>query len=637
MSDAPLIGVEDMETPYWALGYEEVAQARLREVAAAVPHTVARVVRWSWRSAPRLTLLAGALQLVSGAAQAFGLLATADVFTRLLADGPTPDRVVAALPALAVVVGAYAARGLLDAAEGAVSAELGPRVERAAADDLYAALVRVDLVAFDEPDFTQLVDRVTDGATVRVRSAVRQTSDLLSLVVSVASAMITAGVLHPLLAPAVLLAAAPQAWAQIRSAQLGFDSWLRTSSQTRRLRVAGNLIADREGAAEVRAFTTQDVLLGEFRRIAGDLQRESVRVAHRQNRATTIGRALSGLGTAGAYAVLGALLVAGALPLALGGTAVLAMRAASGAIVSGMYMVSQLYESGFHIDLLRGLVADCVRRRRPAGAGALLGDPAEITVEDAVFTYPGADDPALDGVTLTLRRGEVVALVGENGSGKTTLGKLLTGLYLPTGGRVRWDGVDTRDVDGSALAERVAVVLQDPLHWPTTAENNVRIGRLDRPDPDDSAFHAAVARSGADAVLAGLPGGRTTILSKQFQSGRDLSGGQWQRLSVARGLYRDAPLMIADEPTAALDARAEHAVFAAMQGLRRGDRITVLVTHRLANVRHADRIVVLEQGRITESGTHAELMARGGVYEELFSLQARAYGVGAVGSDTVPA
>jgi len=168
-------------------------------------------------------------------------------------------------------------------------------------------------------------------------------------------------------------------------------------------------------------------------------------------------------------------------------------------------------------------------------------------------------------------------------------------------------------------------VLQDPLHWPMTAGNNVRIGRLDRPDPADAALTDAAARSGADAVLATLPDGPATMLSRQFQKGRDLSGGQWQRLSVARGLYRDAPLVIADEPTAAMDARAEHAVFTALRGLGGGERITVLVTHRLANVRHADQIVVMEDGRVTELGTHAELMARGGTYHELFSLQARAY------------
>ncbi len=215
---APLIGVDDLETPYWAVGQQKVAEAGLREVGAATPRTVARLVAWSYRAAPRLTVLGGVLQLATGGVQAFGLLATADVFTRLLADGPTPDRVVAALPALAVVVGAFAARGLLDAAAGSIRARLGPKVERLVQDELYAALVQVDLVAFDEPDFTQLLERVVNGARTRFRSGVRKAGDLTAGLISAASAVITAGVLHPLLAPAVLLAAAPQAWASIRSA-----------------------------------------------------------------------------------------------------------------------------------------------------------------------------------------------------------------------------------------------------------------------------------------------------------------------------------------------------------------------------------------------------------------------------------
>lgn len=626
----PLIGADDLTTPYWAEGFAEVAKARLRDVARATPRTAGHLARWAWAASPRLTLLAVVVQLLAGCATAFGLLATADVLSRLLADGPTPERVVAALPALALVVAAYAAGGLLDAAVGAVQAALVPRVELRAQEALHAAVADVDLAAFDDADFVALVRKATTHAVPRVRFATRELMDLLAALVSMAAAVVAVGVFHPLLVPAVLLAAVPQGWASVRNAKVSFDSYVRMSSRSRRLDVTGRLLTERDDAAELRALTLQDVLVAEHRRIGRELTVEAVAVEHRKNRVVLVGRTVGGVATGLVYVLLGTLVVSGSLPLALAGAAALAMRTTSTALRTTVYAANQLFEQGFYLELYRRCLTDCAgRRRAPATADAPQA-PRTITLRGVRFRYPGQDEVALDGVDLTLRRGEIVALVGENGSGKSTLAKLVTGLYLPTEGEVRWDGVDVGTVDQRALHDRVAVVLQEPAQWPMTAANNVRVGRLERPDPDGARLDDAAARSGADEVAAELPAGWETLLSRHFQSGRDLSGGQWQRVGVARGLYRDAPVVVADEPTAALDARAEAAVFAALREMSAsrdadGERITVLVTHRLANVRHADTIVVLDGGRIVEQGTHDELMARGGLYEELFSLQARAY------------
>jgi ATP-binding cassette subfamily B protein len=224
--------------------------------------------------------------------------------------------------------------------------------------------------------------------------------------------------------------------------------------------------------------------------------------------------------------------------------------------------------------------------------------------------------------------------VGENGSGKSTLGKLITGLYRPTEGAVLWDGIDIATVHRPGLHSQISVITQEPLRWPVTAADNIRVGRLDRDAREGTLWTVNASSSGADEVIHALPHKEHTLLSRLFEEGQDLSGGQWQRLSVARGGYRDAPVLIADEPTAALDARAEAKVFAALQSASRmtsnghATRTTVLVTHRLANVRHADRIIVLANGKITELGTHAELMAHNGTYAELYSLQASAYHAG---------
>jgi ATP-binding cassette subfamily B protein len=219
--------------------------------------------------------------------------------------------------------------------------------------------------------------------------------------------------------------------------------------------------------------------------------------------------------------------------------------------------------------------------------------------------------------------GEIVALVGENGSGKTTLAKLLCRLYLPHGGRVLWDGADTAIVDPDELRRSVAVIFQDFLHYSLPASENIGMGRHQRLG-DPEAIRGAAVHAGADEFLARLPAGYETVLGPEFEGGHELSVGQWQRVALARAFFRDAPFIILDEPTAALDARAEHELFESIRTLCRG-RSVLLISHRFSSVRSADRIYVLDRGRVAESGSHGELMALGGRYAGLFTLQASAY------------
>jgi ATP-binding cassette subfamily B protein/ATP-binding cassette subfamily C protein len=346
------------------------------------------------------------------------------------------------------------------------------------------------------------------------------------------------------------------------------------------------------------------------------------------------GDILQGTATAGVYVALGVMLWSGAVPLAVAGTAVLAIRSGQSSLVNLVYAINRCYEEGLYFGDYLGFVAAAEQRIPQARAGAEptlglgLSDEFErIVVEDVTFTYPGAETPSLNGVSLDLRRGEVVALVGENGSGKTTIAKILAGLYQPDGGDVRWDAISLRDVEPDALRRHIAVIAQEYTRWPMTARQNITMGRL-APGGDASterAVRRAAEESGADEVVAELSLGYETFLDRRFKDGAELSGGQWQRLAVARGFYRDAPLLICDEPTAALDARAEHALFERIRAYADG-RTVLLITHRMASVQHADRIYVLDHGRVIEQGDHDELMALGGLYADLYGLQAAAYG-----------
>ncbi|MGH9124013.1 MAG: ABC transporter ATP-binding protein, partial [Acidimicrobiales bacterium] len=243
---------------------------------------------------------------------------------------------------------------------------------------------------------------------------------------------------------------------------------------------------------------------------------------------------------------------------------------------------------------------------------------SHLRLEHVSFRYPGTTVQVLDDVTIDVGTGEIVALVGKNGAGKTTLAKIMCGLYQPTAGEIIWDGAPPGEV-----APKLTAIFQDFARFELAARDNIGLGDPDRLDDLDGIRQAAGA-AGIDAVLAALPAGYETRLSRSYEGGVDLSIGQWQRVALARALFRDAPFLVLDEPTAALDAQSEYELFAAIRSLQQG-RSVLLISHRFSSVRSADRIYVLEHGRVTEQGTHRQLMALGGHYAGLYTIQASAY------------
>ncbi|MEV4310929.1 ABC transporter ATP-binding protein [Actinocrispum sp. NPDC049592] len=617
---AALVGVDELELPKWTEVDQQVVKAGLWRTLRALPAGIRIVVGLAWQTSKKLTLLTGLLSVAAGCVTAFGLLATADVLTTLLAQGPTADRVVASLPAVGLVVLSYSLRALLETASGSAQAMLQPRVEHAAQQKVHEAVARVELIAFEDSDYADLLRQCLSYGMRAVEVSIIAIASISGSVFNLAAAVFSAGVLHPMLAPVVLLAVGPNVWASARAAKLVYGSYLRMVSRFRRQHVASELLTERETAAEMRASTAGNALLDEYRRVSEALTAEAAEVELGKTRVRLVGRAIAGIGTGAGYTVLGLLLHAGWLALPLAGTAAVAMRLATTALGGTMMNVNMLYEQTLYLELYTRLINLTVDRTRP-DVPLRAPDPDRIDIESVTFSYPDQDSPALDDVSLTIHKGQVVALVGENGSGKSTLAKLITGLYLPTAGKVRWDGVDLASVAEESIYQQISLVLQDPARWPMTAYDNIRMGRIDR--AGGLSVEAAAMESGADKVIEELPKGYDTLLSKLFKEGRDLSGGQWQRISVARGIYRDSPILVVDEPTAAMDARAEHAVFESLRRLsEQNGRTTILITHRLANVQHADVIIVLDHGKVVEQGTHGELMALDGTYASLFSLQA---------------
>ncbi len=616
-------GEPELALPYWLIGTEQAANTSFLGMSRALPRLLRDAWLLAWQAGRRTTVALVVLQLLGGIASAAGLISVVGVFDGLLREGPTPDRVRAAVPSLILLVGALAVRGALASAAAAANGRLSPLVYQAAEMRLLALTTEVELSTFDDPDWRDAMERARDRGISAGQMLVDRAVELGTNLIGLIAAAGVLAVLHPVLLPLLVLAVVPIAWAAVRSARLGYRQMLRFITVWRRQRMLAHLLAARDSAAELRAFTVRRFLLAEVSRLLAAATREEIRLSVRQVRTTLIGNAMSAAGTGVTYGVLLWLLWTGRMELAVAGAAAYAISTGIGKLTELAYSANRVFEQGLYFSDFQGFCELSRSRAEPAPSAGAPRTFDEIRLDGVTFRYPDAERPAVRDVSMTLRRGEIVALVGENGSGKSTLAGLLAGLYRPESGQIRWDGRDVAGFGPEALRGRVAVVMQDPTRWPLSARESITIGRHERPARTPEVHEAARAGDAHDFVME-LTRQYETLLSRDFTDGADLSGGQWQRLAVSRAYYRDAPLLICDEPTANLDARAEHDVYARLRELAAG-RTVVLITHRMASVREADRIYVLDHGALVEEGDHDTLLAVDGIYASLFTLQASAY------------
>lgn len=610
--------------------------------ARRMPGGLGFVLGLAWRASAWLTIHLITAQLLVAVCTVTALLSGTTVLARILEAGARPDRLEAAAASLILTVGAVWLRAGAQLAGQLARAQLSPEIHRLAGDRLYAAVVEVDLVAFEDAEWFEAMTRARDRGLVYVELAVERLAAMIDIAVGLVSVAVVAASLHLLLLPLLILSAVPNAVAAMRSARMGYSSSVGLASLHHRRWLLEDLFTQRAPATDIRACGAQPYLVRLYRRLSAGVRQERRRVERAQVRREAMARLAGGAVSLTSYAALFLLLRSGHLPLAAAGTSALAIRTAQGGLIGLLGQVNVLYEYALYLGDLREFLADSARRTAPRYPAPAPRSFHEIRLDNVGFRYPNCAQAALTGVSLSIRRGEVIALVGENGSGKTTLAKILAGLFLPDQGTVTWDGQDLAEVDRRQVRARVALMAQEVTRWPLTARGNIVIGRHDRRDPGGTRLRDAVTRSGADRVLTQLPDGLRTCLSRHFRGGRELSSGQWQSLALARALYRDAPLLVCDEPTAALDPRAEQRSYEAIQvaagreaagagagagagPARRSDRAVVLITHRLASVRMADRIYVLDRGRVVECGTHDELLAVPGLYAQLYRIQAAGY------------
>lgn len=608
--------------PYLSEEIIEVAEPAV--LVSRIPAVLVAALRIVWRAARPQFIAISVLEALEALGTALSLLLGRDLIAVFL-QGNQPDRgglPLARMGALLALTAGVAVCGLLRRERNELLAEMTSQHIRRQVVDIAST---VPLERFDDAEFHDHLQRVTMGSDYRPMEMVQGLTGLIGALLGLLGVGAALLAIEPALALLTIFAGLPVWLASTKTGGLLFQFVVDMTPAERTRSYIFSLLSTRDAAKEVRAFGTARYLIGKHDALFRSRIEELRRLGRRRLAYSVAGTLTVFAVVGGAILIVFALAYNDRLALAEAGTAAAAILLLSQRMMSTALVATQVYEAAPFLEDFSAFVQSGDSTSVPSPPLSPSDRPSFSTLRarGISFTYPGATRPAIHDVSIRVARGEVVALVGENGSGKTTLAKVLGGLYRPDSGEVSWDGVDVASLPPNEVFDNTSAVFQDFLRYFLSVRENIGLGRCER--IEDSARVVRAARTaGIHDTISQLAEAYETRLGPEFEGATDLSLGQWQKIAVARAFFREAGFMILDEPTSSLDAKAEHGLFKILRAVLK-DRSALLISHRFSTVRSADRIYFLEDGTVVEEGTHDDLMAIGGRYAKLFSLQAAAY------------
>lgn len=587
-----------------------------------------RALALVWDTSRLLTIALALLTLISGLLPAGIAYVGAQIVDTVVtasrlwtAQGYAPMAPVyewVALEGLLVAALAGAQRGLT-LCQSLLRAQLGQRVNVM----ILEKALTLELAHFEDSEFYDKLTRARREASTRPLSLITRTFGLGQNMISLISYGTLLYHFSPWAVLVLVVAGLPSFLAETRFSGDAFRLFRWRSPETRMQTYLETVLAREDHAKEVKLYALGPLLLERYRAIFRTLYGADRDLAIRRD---SWGFGLGLIGTVAlyaAYAWIAMTTVVGRITLGQMTMYLMLFRQGQSAVSAMLSAIGGMYEDNLYLSTLYEYLETPVPELSGTAKQGAKPDDG-IRFEQVGFTYPGAEEPALRDIDLHIRPGESLALVGQNGSGKTTLIKLLTRLYTPDSGRILLDGTDLRDWDEATLRRRIGVIFQDFARYQMRVGENIGAGDVNHFE-DEARWREASDKGMASDFIDGLPSGFDTQLGKWFREGRELSGGQWQKIALARAFMRSqADILVLDEPTAAMDAAAEATIFEHFRGLT-GNRIAILISHRFSTVRMADQIIVIQDGRIVEHGSHERLMALDGHYAHLFSLQAQGY------------